>query len=422
MKHININYFKDKLSNGLEYILYQNNSLPIVSVNIWYRVGSGYEKKGKTGLAHLFEHMMFQGSENVPKEMHFKFIQEAGGTLNGSTTRDRTNYFEKLPSNNLELALWLESDRMGYFLPSLTQEKLNNQKDVVKNERLENYDNQPYGLAWEILNKNVYPQDHPYNWITIGHLKDIESYTLEDVEGFFKKYYSPDNACIVVAGDIRQAETIDLIEKYFSVIQSFNIAEKPQKKFVKLNQNIYIEHEDNVQLERIYLSWPSEFIFEKHDAALEVFADILSGTKNSRLHKKLVIEMQAAIDVTSFQYSGRFGGQFVIICTIKPEQDAEKIKQIILDEINNFLTDDVSEKELAKSKNGIKSQFVYSMQNLDNAADHLNYYNYFLGEPNSFEFDLNRYNSVTNETIKEAVSSYLLDPYVELRIIPKRSQ
>lgn len=422
MKHLNLNYTKGKLSNGLEYILHQDNSLPLVSVNIWYRVGSAYEKKGKTGLAHLFEHMMFQGSENVPKEMHFKYIQEAGGTLNGSTSRDRTNYFEKLTSNNLELALWLESDRMGYFLTTLTQEKLNNQKDVVKNERLEYYDNQPYGLAWEILNRNVFRSDHPYSWITIGHLKDIESYTLEDVEEFFKKYYSPDNACIVIAGDINKEKTVDLIEKYFSEIQSFDIVEEPQKEFFKLNQNVYTEYEDNVQLERIYLSWPSEFIFGQHDVALEVFADILSGTKNSRLHNKLVIEMQAAADISSFQYSGKFGGQFVIVCTLKPEQEADIIKQIILDEINNVMINDVSEKELEKSKNGVKSQYIYSMQNLDNVADYLNYYNFHLGEPNSFEFDLNRYNSVTNEAVKTSVKKYLLDPYVELRIFPGRSK
>lgn len=419
MNHLNLGYVKGKLQNGLEYILYQDNSLPLVSVNIWYKVGSAYEKKGKTGLAHLFEHMMFQGSENVPKEMHFKYIQEAGGTLNGSTSTDRTNYYEKLPSNNLEVALWLESDRMGYFLPALTQEKLDNQKDVVRNERLERYDNQPYGLAWEILNKNVYPEDHPYSWITIGHLKDIESYTLYDVKHFFQTYYSPNNASIVVAGDINKEKTIDLINKYFGEINSFKVDSHPQRHSVKLKNNVYVEHVDDVQLERLYLSWPSDFIFGKDDASLEICSDILSGSKNSRLHKKLVFDLQIAQDVTSFQYSGKFGGQFIIISTIKPGQDTNKIKQLILDEINEIATNGVTEKELEKSRNGIKSQFVYSMQNLDTVADHLNYYNYHLGEPNSFEFDLNRYNSVTNDSIKNALQKYLFNPYVELRIKPR---
>ena len=418
MNHLNLNYTRGKLKNGLEYILYQDNSLPLVSVNIWYSVGSAYETKGKTGLAHLFEHMMFQGSENVPKEMHFKYIQEAGGTLNGSTSTDRTNYFEKLPSNNLELALWLESDRMGYFLPALTQEKLDNQKDVVKNERLERYDNQPYGLAWEILNRNVYPENHPYSWITIGHLKDIESYTLEDVEQFFKAYYSPNNASIVIAGDINIDITTNLLDKYFGDIKPFQVNSHPQSKSVQLKENIYVEHTDNVQLERIYLSWPSEIIFGNDDASLEIFADILTGSKNSRLHKKLVFDLQVAQDVSSFQYSGKFGGQFIIITTIKPGQDADKIKQIIFDEINEIASVGVTEKELEKSRNGIKSQFIYGMQNLDTVADYLNYYNYHLGEPNSFEFDLNRYNSVTNDSIKRSAEKHLLNPNVELRIKP----
>lgn len=420
MKLLNIDYTKGILDNGLEYILYQDNSLPLVSVNIWYRVGSAYEQKGKTGLAHLFEHMMFQGSENVPKEMHFKFIQEAGGTLNGSTSRDRTNYFEKLPSNNLELALWLESDRMGYFLPALTQEKLNNQKDVVKNERLENYDNQPYGLAWEILNKNLYPEAHPYSWITIGHIKDIESYTLKDVQSFYQRYYSPKNATIVVAGDIKREATVELINKYFGEIKPFKIAASPKISSFELNQNTFIKHEDNVQLERIYLTWPSELNFGKDDAPLETLADILSGSKNSRLHKKLVFDLQVSQDIASFQYSGKFGGQFVIVSTIKPGQNADDIKSIILDEINDLSINGISDNEFEKSKNRIKSQFVYSMQNLDNIADLLNYYNYYLGEPNSFEFDLNRYNSISNNDIKNSVKKYLLKPFVELRVTPRK--
>jgi zinc protease len=202
MELLNLPYEKYNLNNGLEVILHKDTSLPLVSVNIWYKVGSAYEEKGKTGLAHLFEHMMFQGSENVPKEMHFRYIQEAGGTLNGSTNFDRTNYYEKLPSNSLELALWLESDRMGYFLSALTQEKLDNQKSVVANERLERYDNQPYGLAWEIVLKNLYPEGHPYSWATIGYLEDIKNYKLEDVQDFFRMHYTPDNAAIVIAGDI----------------------------------------------------------------------------------------------------------------------------------------------------------------------------------------------------------------------------
>ncbi len=196
MQLLNINYEKYQLNNGLEVILYQDKNLPLTSLNIWYRVGSANEVKGKTGIAHLFEHMMFQGSQNVGKEMHFRHIQEAGGTLNGSTNFDRTNYFEKVPSNFMELMLWLESDRMGFLLPALTPEKLQNQIDVVTNERLERYDNQPYGLAWELLTSSLFPENHPYSWPTIGSLEDISNYSLDDVSTFFKTYYSPDHSLV----------------------------------------------------------------------------------------------------------------------------------------------------------------------------------------------------------------------------------
>ncbi len=364
--------------------------------------------------------MMFQGSENVPKEMHFKYIQEAGGTLNGSTSTGRTNYFEKLPSNNLELALWLESDRMGFFLPSLTQEKLDNQKGVVRNERLERYDNQPYGLAWELINKNVYPEDHPYSWSTIGFLKDIESYTLEDVKNFFEKYYSPNNACIVIAGDFEKANAIELIEKYFSEIKPFESNHKPQANNSSLSQNKYVEHKDNVQLERIYLAWPSDLIFGKDDAVLEITADILTGSKNSRLYKKLVFDLQIAQDVAAFQSAGKYGGQFVILSTARPGTNLNELKKIILDELNKLTEELITDKELEKSKNGIKAQFIFSFQNLDTIADYLNYYNYHLNDPNSFSFDLERYNQVGKYSIKDVVIKYLTKPYVELRIIPNK--
>lgn len=419
MDHLNLNCHKGKLKNGLQYILYPDKTVPLVSVNIWYKVGSGYEVKGKTGLAHLFEHMMFQGSENVAKEMHFRYIQEAGGTLNGSTSTDRTNYYEKLPANSLELALWLESDRMGYFLPALTNEKLENQKDVVKNERLERYDNQPYGLAWELINKNLYPDTHPYSWPTIGFLKDIESYSIEDVRNFFKKYYSPGNACLVIAGDFEIQSTIDLIEKYFSSIPNFESAYEPELVTFELKENILIEHKDNVQLERIYLAWKSDIIFGKDDASLEVLADILCGSKNSRLYKKLVFDLQIAQDVTAFQYSGKFAGQFMIISTARPGVKLDQIKDIIFDEIKTVSGKFAVDKELEKSKNGIKAQFVYGMQNLDTIADYLNHYNYYLNEPNSFEFDLSRYTSIDKNSIKEAAGRFLTKPFVELRISPK---
>ncbi len=419
MDLLNIDYEKYNLKNGLEVILFQDSNLPLVASNIWYKVGSANERKGKTGLAHLFEHMMFQGSENVPKEMHFKYIQEAGGSLNGSTSFDRTNYYEKVPSNYLELILWLESDRMGYFIPALTQEKLDNQRSVVKNERLERYDNQPYGLAWELIISNLYSSEHPYSWPTIGFIQDILNYNLEDVTEFFKTYYSPSNASLVIAGDFDNSKTKDLIEKYFGNISTDKKVSQPTKNNSELKNNIFLSHKDNVQLERIYLTWHSDKAYSEYDASLDVLSDILSGSKSSRLYKNLVFEKEIAQDVTAYQFSGKLTGFFTIIATAKPGVKLEILKEEILKELNNIRSNGVTEKELIKSKNGIKSGFIYSMQNLDSLADQINSYNFFLGEPNSFNFDLKRFEEVTNEKLKSAIEKYFSKPFVELQIIPK---
>ena len=364
--------------------------------------------------------MMFQGSQNVDKEMHFRHIQEAGGTLNGSTSFDRTNYFEKVPSNFLELILWLESDRMGFWLPSLTQEKLDNQKDVVKNERLEHYDNQPYGLAFEILLSSLFPASHPYSWPTIGSLEDISSFTIDDVTAFFKKYYSPSNACLVIAGDFETNKTKELIEKYFGeiktdgLVNNFIINEK-----TSLKENKFVQHKDNVQLDRIYLAWISDKVYSTYDSTLDILSDILSGSKNSRLYKNLVFEKEIAQDVTAYQFSGKYAGFFMVAATAKPGISLDVLKTEIMKEIDNIKINGVTEKELLKSKNGIKSNFIFSLQNIDSLADQLNAYNFYLGEPNSFEKDLERYEIVSNEKIIKSAEVFLTKPYVELHIVPK---
>lgn len=418
MNLLNIDYEKYKLPNGLEVILHQNKNLPLVAVNIWYKVGSSYEKRGKTGLAHLFEHMMFQGSQNAAKEMHFRFIQEAGGTLNGSTTFDRTNYYEKVPSNYLELALWLESDRMGFLLPSLTLEKLENQKGVVSNERLERYENQPYGLAWEKLLANLYNEDHPYSWPTIGYLDDIKNYSLEDVTKFFQTYYSPSNACLVVAGDIETNQCKSLIEKYFGDIKSNGEIKSNSTPTAFLKENVEVKLEDNVQLERIYIAWHADKAYTDDDAALDTVADVLSGSKNSRLYKKLVHEKEIAQDVSAMQISGKLSSIFMVVATAKPGKNIIDLKNIIFDEIQKLQTEGVSERELLKSKNGIKTNFIYALQQIDNLADHLNSYNYFFNEPNSFLKDLNRYERIDNDTIKKAANKYLTNSNVQLTVVP----
>ena len=419
---LKINYTKYRLGNGLEVILYPDTSIPTVAVNIWYRVGSANEKPGKTGFAHLFEHMMFQGSENIPKEGHFKYIQEAGGTLNGSTSIDRTNYYESLPADSLELALWLESDRMGFMLPGLTQEKLDNQKDVVMNERRQRYENQPYGLTWEILFSNLYSDDHPYSWPTIGWMEDIKKFELDDVRNFFKKYYSPNNASLVIGGNFKIEEAKELVEKYFGDIQKNDGIEQviaPQQKLV---ENKLAINEDNVQLSRIHFAWHSDKMFGDDDAALDILADILSSSKNSRLQKALLFDKQTAQDISAFQYSAKLGGSFIIFATAKPGISLELIKEDIFREIERLIKDGVTEDELIRSRNSVKSSYIYSLQKLDTIVDNINHYNYFLNEPDSFVYDIGRYAKVTTEKVRSTAKKYFQNPYVELQIIPKSNQ
>ena len=406
------------LDNGLKVILYEDNSLPIVAVNIWYKVGSAYETKGKTGFAHLFEHMMFQGSLNVPKEMHFKYIQEAGGRLNGSTSLDRTNYYETLPAESLELALWLESDRMGFLLPALTQEKLNNQKDVVINERLQNYDNQPYGLAWEILFSNLFPEDHPYSWPTIGYKKDIEKFELEEVKEFFRNYYAPNNASLVIAGQIDKAQTIELVKKYFDEIPPNSFSYTPKSINPALSECKSIIHKDNVQLEKIYLAWHSDVIYGDDDSALDVLSEILTGSKNSKLKRSLIYEKQLVQSVNAFQFSAVLDGLFIVTATILPEVNPDQVKNIILEELRN-LKNTLTNDELLRAKNSIRSTFIYSLQMIESTADYLNAYNFYTGNPNSFNYDLSRYETVTLEKVISVAEKYLTKNFVSLSIIPR---
>lgn len=419
MDLLNIEYEKYKLNNGLNVILHKDDNLPLVSVNVWYRVGSANEQRDETGMAHLFEHMMFQGSENVPKEMHFRYIQEAGGNLNGSTNFDRTNYYEKLPSNFLELALWLESDRMGFFLPALTQDKLDNQKGVVINERLERYDNQPYGLAWEIILSNLYKQDHPYSWPTIGFTDDISKFSLEEVSSFFNRFYSPSNASLAVAGNFDEKFVKDKIEKYFGGIPDSVETPKVLPSPVSLQEDKLIVREENVQLERIYLAWPTDRAYCGDDAVLDILADLLSGSKNSRLYKSIVFEKELAQDVSAFHFSGLLAGHFMIVATAKKGKSINSIKEEIFREIEKLRIEGIVPYELEKTRNSIRSGFIFSLQNLDTMANQLNYYDFFLGEPNSFNFDLTRYNEVGNGDIKRIVDKYFSGPCIELRVKPK---
>lgn len=412
-------YEKYFLDNGLQVILHQDNSIPLAAANLWYRVGSANDPKGKSGLAHLFEHMMFQGSKHIPKGMHFKIIQEAGGALNASTSFDRTNYFEKVPANFLEHALWLESDRLGFLLDALDEEKLQNQKDVVANERMERYDNQPYGRAFETLLKNLFPDEHPYSTPTIGWMDHIKSYSLNDVKNFFREYYSVSNCSLVVAGSFDLNKTKYLIEKYFAELQPFKVNGKREKKFSVIFENKNVELTDDVQLERIYFAWHTGAAFGEDDAALDLLSQILAGSKNSRLNKLLMIENQFVQDVGTFNFSGKYDGMFVIMSTLKPEYDEQNIEAKIFSEIGKIISNGVDESELLRIKNSLKASFVYSIQNLDVIADQLNHYNFYTGEPDYFQKDIDRYSSVTGDDIVRVAKKYLTKPFLKLKVNPK---
>ena len=418
MKNLSLDYEKYLLQNGLEVILYPDTSLPIAVVNLWYNVGSSRDPKNKTGLAHLFEHMMFQGSKHVKKGEHFKFIQDSGGTLNASTSFDVTNYFEKIPSGFLETALWLESDRMGFFLQALTDETLANQIDVVKNERLERYDNQPYGLTWEKIFGLLYKSEHPYHAPTIGFMNDILSYNQKDVGEFFSTYYQPRNASMVIAGDFEVEQAKDLVEKYFSEIPSVKEVsplETEDRTLLESKNEIVF---DAVSLEKILLVWKTEKIFNENNFSLDILSDILTGSKNGRLYNKLVLQLELALQISAFQFSGKYGGFFCITATAKPGKSLDEIKKVILAELDNLFTNEITHEELTRSKNGIKAHFIYGMQSLDSIAIQLNHYNFYLGEPNSFTTELSLYEKVERESVKQC-AGYFDKPHIDLRFVPK---
>jgi len=305
---LRVPYVIDTLDNGLTLIVHEDHSAPVATVNVWYHVGSGDEKFGRTGFAHLFEHLMFMGSEHAPYPEFDRRLEAAGSNNNGSTTEDRTNYFESGPANALPLMLWLEADRMGWMLPTMDSAKVDLQRDVVKNERRQRVDNQPYGLAGETLGAMLYPKAHPYSWPVIGSMTDLSAASLEDVKEFFRRYYAPNNASIVVAGDVKAAEVKALVQKYFGAIPRGPAIERPRPADFKLGADTAAILEDRVQLPRLYYSWPTEKGWTPDDAALSMAAYILTGAKNSRLTQKLVYDLQIASGVSSFQDGKRLDG------------------------------------------------------------------------------------------------------------------
>jgi zinc protease len=415
-----IKFTDARLPNGLRLILHEDHSTPIVAVNIWYHVGSKNEVPGRTGFAHLFEHMMFQGSKHYDNDF-FVPLQEAGGTLNGSTNSDRTNYWEVVPSNFLELALWLESDRMGYLLDALTEEKLSNQRDVVKNEKRQNYDNRPYGLVSEQIATAMYPTGHPYRWLTIGSLEDLNAASLADVSNFFRRFYTPNNASLVLAGDFDPAEATRLVEKYFGPIKPGPTVEPVVAPPARLERDLRITMEDRVTLPRVYLSWHGVPAWARDDAELDTLSTVLAGGKGSRLYKALVYEQQIAQDVTAFNNSRELAGQFQIVATAKPGKSAEELERAIDDQLEKLKKAPPTAEEMERAYNARESSFIYSLQTVGGfggRSDQLNQYAVFLNDPGYFQQDLARYSLVTAEDVTRVANTYLTEKRLTLTVIP----
>lgn len=399
-----------RLDNGLLVTLSQDNTAPIVAVNLWYHVGSANEREGRTGFAHLFEHMLFQGSEHVGANEHFELIQRAGGTLNGSTWLERTNYFETVPSNQLELALWLEADRMGALLPAMTQAKLDTQRDVVKNERRWSVDNQPYGTWWERLPALAFPSSHPFHHSLIGSMEDLDAASLEDVEQFFRTFYTPDNAVLSIAGDFDSADAKALVKKHFGDIPPGK--GKPPLEGLDLpghfGETLRLEVEDDVSLPRLYLAFRSPVFGSEGYYAASVTGAILGMRQGSRLYRSLVRERQIAADASAFTFDLAKGTDLLIVdVTARPETSAEKLEEEVEREIENLIKGGVSDEEVQRAVALIQTDMVTAMQSASERADRISMFATLLGDPSLVNEQAARYNAVTTERVNAFIRERL---------------
>jgi predicted Zn-dependent peptidase len=415
-----IEFSKSTLPNGLDVIVLRRPELPLVAINLWYHVGSKNEERRQRGFAHLFEHLMFEGSEHFPGDF-FKPLQRLGASINGSTSSDRTNYFVDLPSAHLELALAMESDRMGHFLPALTEHKLRIQKDVVKNEYRQNYANRSYGQAWGILSEAMYPPDHPYNWLTIGVMEDVEAATRDDVESFFQRYYVPSNASLCVAGDVHEEEALDLARRYFGSIAGGASAAAPRVPAASLPSPVRLTLHDRVELDRSYRAWHTVPHFGQDDALLTLIADILARGKCSRLYQSLVVRQRVAQDATAYQSGRELAGAFGIVVTARPGVELARAAALVDAQIEDLARNGPTDEELERAKNQRVAGFVYSLDDLGGfggVADRLNAYNTYLGDPARLQTDLSRFLSATPEKLKNAVEQYLCErPSATLEVV-----
>lgn len=417
-------YSQFTLPNGLHVILHEDHSVPMVSVNVWYHVGSAREKPGRTGFAHLFEHLMFGGSGHVPPGEFDQLLEEVGGNNNGSTENDRTNYVIDVPSNALELALFLESDRMGYLLDTMTPKAVDTQRDVVKNERRQSVENRPYGIADSVvLTEMLYPEGHPYHWPVIGYMDDLTAASYDDVVAFFKTYYAPGNASLVVAGDIDPAKARALVEKWFSDVKSgapLTPITIPGASLTGVQKKTIT---DRVQLPRLYTAWLTPASYAPGDATLDVVADVLAGGKNSRLYKRLVYDLQIAQSVSAFQNSQALSSYFVIRATPQPGHTVDELQKVIDEEITRLQNEPPTAHEVQRAINQFEASFYNRLERVGGfggKADQLNHYYTDTGDPDWFNEDLARYRAISPTDVQAAAQTFLpRDRRVELTVVPE---
>jgi len=407
----------DTLPNGLTLIVHEDHSVPRVATNVWYRVGSGDERPGRTGFAHLFEHLMFMGSEHAPYPQFDKLLEPAGMSANGSTTEDRTNYYQDGASAALPMALWLEADRMGWMLPTMDSAKVDAQRDIVKNERRQSYENQPYGMAADILPPALYPKGHPYSWPVIGSMADLSAASLEDVKDFFRRYYAPNNAAIVITGAVNTDSVRRLVRQYFGGIPRGPAITRPTAPRFTVRDTAIVA-EDRVQLPRLYLAWHTVDASHKDTAPLDILSYLLSGARNSRLTNALVYQREIASAVSAFSDAKRLDGDYSIQATARPGQGLDSLKVAIDRELVRLATEGPTTRELEQAKNARESSFLNQLEFIDAKADQLNQYAYFRGTPDSFQKELDELRAVTADDIKRVIAAYLRGPRVMLSIVP----
>ena len=419
---MDIAFEKQTLDNGLDVIVHEDHGCPIVAVNLWYHVGSKDEQPGRTGFAHLFEHLMFEGSAHFDRG-YFRPLQEVGGTLNGSTSTDRTNYWEVVPAAALERALWMESDRMGYLLPALTQEKFETQREVVLNERRQNYENRPYGLVPMALAEALHPPGHPYHWVTIGDPDDLRAADLDDVKAFFAAWYHPANASIAVAGDVRAADAFAEVRRHFEELPAGPppappaVPEEPPPEGERRLLLV-----DRVELPRLYLAWRTPPLFAAGDAELDLLAEVLCGGKASRLQRRLVRELRIATDVTAAQGSRELAGNFFIAATAAPGHDLAEIEAVIAAELDMLRSEGPAADETERARTSADADFVYRAQTVGGfggRSDLLNLYNVLAGDPGYGSADRRRYAAADAGALGRTAGRWLRqDGRVALSVVP----